>query len=403
MKSRSLRFSLRFLMLVTAAFAIAGGWLNWRIQKGIRQHEATLEIVKTNSIVLFDHYFDSQGAFISGPTPAPPQPEWLRELFGEHAFTTIRQLELSHHFNDDDAVHLQHLFTLRNIDLSGRDISDRTLEHLSGLSQLQTLSLSSTNISDEGMQAIGSMTQLRHLNLMHNRISDAGMRHLRNLQQLESLSVYFTSVSDGGLEAISQLTNLKSLDIGRTGISDRGMEHLRNLTNLETLNLQQTGITAEGLRQLSNLRKLKRLRVDGCEIPYRDKFLVLSTEQQRGQQETLKLLGHLRQDQLNLASEKITDADLIALTGTPEIRDVHFSGEQLTDAGLRALKRFPKLRRVGLSSPNITDAGIDALLELRLEHLALWNTSITDAGVRRLRQQMPDCEILLMLRNGSAR
>jgi hypothetical protein len=89
---------------------------------------------------------------------------------------------------------------------------------------------------------------------------------------------------------------------------------------------------------------------------------------------TVATLKHLRQIRfvrklvIN-STPKIMDAELENLRGLAELRELNLYDANITDAGLELLKGMTQLRRLSL------------------------NKSVTDAGVKRLQQALPNCII----------
>src|SRR5262245_61651685 len=85
------QFSLRTLLLATAALCVALGWLVQRVR---RQQEAVARIVAYGGDVTYDYQLDASGEYRRDPFGnylhglAPPGPRWLRELVGDHYFQT---------------------------------------------------------------------------------------------------------------------------------------------------------------------------------------------------------------------------------------------------------------------------------------------------------------------------
>jgi hypothetical protein len=62
---------------------------------------------------------------------------------------------------------------------------------------------------------------------------------------------------------------------------------------------------------------------------------------------------------------------------------------------LQRLKDMPDLRYLDLSWKNVTDADLIYVLPLvQLRHLEVLGTKVTDAGVRRLQEALPNCKIV---------
>jgi len=66
----------------------------------------------------------------------------------------------------------------------------------------------------------------------------------------------------------------------------------------------------------------------------------------------------------------------------------------LSDAGAEHLEGLTSVEWVVLDGPGVTDAVLDRLKGAsRLRHLILVDTSVTDEGVKELREALPDCKI----------
>jgi hypothetical protein len=73
---------------------------------------------------------------------------------------------------------------------------------------------------------------------------------------------------------------------------------------------------------------------------------------------------------------------------------VRNSGRDFNDDDLAGCLRFPKLKRLDISFSNVSDAGVASLTKMRsLEYLSLAGTRITPAGIQRLKQNLPQCNI----------
>jgi hypothetical protein len=66
----------------------------------------------------------------------------------------------------------------------------------------------------------------------------------------------------------------------------------------------------------------------------------------------------------------------------------------VTDDGLRAIARLPNLRYLNLTGSAVTDRGLELLHSAtQLQHVALGHTRISRAGLRKLRDALPLCDI----------
>ncbi len=105
-----------------------------------------------------------------------------------------------------DWAFLSRLSTLRQLDLSGTDVSDQTLKQLAGLSGLRELRLSNSEV--------------------HGR----GLASLTNLKLLEVLDLSATGLHGKGLEALAELTGLRELNLADGWGNSACLPHLVRLT-----------------------------------------------------------------------------------------------------------------------------------------------------------------------------
>lgn len=140
------------------------------------------------------------------------------------------------------------------------------------------------------------------------------------------------SLTDDDLRVLGRFPNLQKLDLSNTQISDAALKHLSDQCPLQLLWLNYTQVTDEGLAHVADLT-------------------------------TLKSLG---------------------LTGT-----------RIRDNGLAHLTRLNELEYLLLSQNEITDAGLEHLTALgSLEGISLIRTRVTREGVGRLKQALPNCQIV---------
>ena len=112
----------------------------------------------------------------------------------------------------------------------------------------------------------------------------------------------------------------------------------------------------------------------------------------------------------------ITDAGLRDLTGLTKLRKLYLAGTNITDDGLPQLSKFTEIEILNLTLCRISDDGLDHLKglsklkilmlgytkvtgsrfpeELRgLEILLLMGCPVTDAGMKLLKKELPNCQI----------
>src|SRR5947209_20048265 len=94
--------------------------------------------------------------------------------------------------------------------------------------------------------------------------------------------------------------------------------------------------------------------------------------------------------------EGTTDADLRDLCELRRLDALDLAGTDITDDGLRRLSDLRWLRCLRLSGTGVTDAGLrhlESMTGLRALHLRDC-PGVTDAGVARLRDALPGCDIV---------
>ncbi|MDQ3329679.1 MAG: ribonuclease inhibitor, partial [Planctomycetota bacterium] len=78
-----------------------------------------------------------------------------------------------------------------------------------------------------------------------------------------------------------------------------------------------------------------------------------------------------------------------------ELTRLHLEKTAITDAALPNLAGLQKLEYLNLYGTNITDAGLEPLGGLAgLKKLFVWETKVTLDGVRKLRERLPELQII---------
>jgi hypothetical protein len=190
---RSLRFSLRTLLIVVTVLAVPLGWVGWRLEQ-VRRERATITWVEeTGGRVQFD--------------PNREKGWWEESTdkwFGER---------------------------VRSVILNNKQVSD--LSPLAESKSLRFLRLDDTQVSD--LSPLAELKSLTELRLDYTQVSD--LSPLAELESLVSLSFRNTQVSD--LSPLAELKNLKGLSFSHTKVSD--LSPLAELKSLRSINLTGMG------------------------------------------------------------------------------------------------------------------------------------------------------------------
>ncbi len=109
-------------------------------------------------------------------------------------------------------AHLGSCSQLTMLDLSGvRGITGAGLRHLDGLPQLETLFLSGTRLDDNTAVLLGPLVTLRELRLQSTQVTDAALEHIGLLVRLRMLEIGRNRIRGPGLKHLTALQELDSL------------------------------------------------------------------------------------------------------------------------------------------------------------------------------------------------
>lgn len=103
---------------------------------------------------------------------------------------------------------------LLQIDLSGKKITDASLNTIGQLSAVETLQLDSTLISDKGLAQLATLTNLRSLHLTGTNVSLAGLQSLSALHNLKNIYLYHSAVKGSDYPALKKLFPSANIDTG---------------------------------------------------------------------------------------------------------------------------------------------------------------------------------------------
>ncbi|QDU46026.1 hypothetical protein Mal52_45230 [Symmachiella dynata] len=97
---------------------------------------------------------------------------------------------------------------------------------------------------------------------------------------------------------------------------------------------------------------------------------------------------------LRRLSNPVAEIDLSEDTWTRVERAATRTYPVVTDADLKILQLTPTLKSLSLGGMPITDASIDTIVSLvQLEELDLQETKISEAGLQRIQDALPECKI----------
>jgi hypothetical protein len=253
--------------------------------------------------------------------------------------------------------------------------------------------LSGTTVRDQDLSRLKSLVELQQLNLSQTRITGGGLVQLRGLRHLSQLFLNNTFLGDANLADVGRLTQLQTLSLGSTLVTDRGLVHLKPLTGLRILRLNGTKVTGVGLKPLIGLKNLENIAIRPSDAGLKElkRFpklhwlrLAFSPGLTKDGLAELTRMGPLREIELGQGT---TDAAMALLPSLPQLRFLSLRGSLVTDAGLEQLGSVQNIETLILGDTAITDNGLKKLKALtKLKSLFINATQVSDAGLEQLRE-----------------
>ena len=176
-RRRWFQVRLRTLLLMVVGLSV---WLAIVNSQANRQRRAVARIKAAGGAVGYDYEIDANFNRRTD-NPAPPGPDWLRNVIGVDYFSTV-------------------------IFVSFPTATDQSLAAVTDLPNLRGLELTDDlNLTDAGLACVEHLPQLEVLYIDGcSNLSDAGIKHLRALQNLTTLIALQTSISLDGMRELTQ-------------------------------------------------------------------------------------------------------------------------------------------------------------------------------------------------------
>lgn len=141
------------------------------------------------------------------------------------------------------------------------EATTRAEENLSIMGGLKELDMSGNQISGSIPSEIGNLTTLTYINLSNNSISGSIPTAVGNLTNLTNLDLSDNNISGSIPPEVGNLTNLTNLDLGDNNISGSIPPEVGNLTKLSNLDLGGNNLTGSVPDELGKLDKLENLDI----------------------------------------------------------------------------------------------------------------------------------------------
>ena len=236
---------------------------------------------------------------------------------------------------------LRILSNLRRLDLRSAVLEDGQLILPAAIEELD---LSGSEINDQTLESLKYLSRLRVLNLSGTTISGSCLQYLYNSFSLECLEVSETEIADSALALLGQLDNLSILDLSNSKIVNAHV--LEKFPHLRTLHLENTPLSQETLNALTYMPQLQTLYLIGVEVEDRI-FAFLS--------------GLANLQNLYMDKTSINGSGLKHIINSPRLNTLSIMNTNVSSQSVSDLLAIPNLIRLRCSNQNFSESDINTL------------------------------------------
>lgn len=163
---------------------------------------------------------------------------------------------------DEDVKYMAFFPNVTDILITGRDITDKSLEFFIDFYYIRGLFFKNTSVTGVGFTNLKKATKLEVLNFSGSPITDEGCRYLSEIKlegPINEAMFNNTKITDKGLSYLSKLQFSGILMLNDTVITDEGLKYLANQKDLQELWIINTNVTTVGVQWLQ--KELPRLSI----------------------------------------------------------------------------------------------------------------------------------------------
>lgn len=265
------------------------------------------------------------------------------------------------------------------VGVSGSVDVDEIAGHIGNLRDLEDLTFYSTGLTDVALSHLANLGNLRKLSIDGSGFTSAGLAHLRAMSHLEELYIGDARDLDGAAVAcIARVPSLREVSLRGGNFRDADFEPLAALINLQRLSLSECeNVNGTFCADLTTLLRLRRL--------------TLGEHVTDAGLECIAMLSNL--EELFLEGP-FTDAGLPQLSALKNLETLAIASQYATHQGVAVVAELPNLDCLFLDAPLLGDDVIGSLIQCStLEAMHIYKSSISDAGLQRLRESMPRCGV----------
>jgi serine/threonine protein kinase len=282
----------------------------------------------------------------SNPSPAARQPQvrnwpWKWPVVAAGALVVILFVAwlLGQSFNLDalalrhkDRDHLQKAGKILDLGgsfdtiINGEQVNVATVEQIPKPPfQITAIELQGGRATEDDILALLPGLELTQLRLKHCQLTSDGLRKIvKFTPALETLDLGGTNLAQVDPSPLAELRHLQTVWIGRTGVGDDTAQALSKIESLEYVWIGETSVSNEGVRAIAALPHLQGLGLEDTRVTV----------------EGLKPLESTSLHQLILDGLPITDDDVDHLARLSGLTSLKLSETGITNAGLKRLRNL---------------------------------------------------------------
>lgn len=204
--------------------------------------------------------------------------------------------------------------------------------------------------------------------------TDEELLALAGNKHVWSLMAHSSDVTDRGAAAVAEMPNVRLVEFGQTSITDAAMPLLLRNGKVELLDIEGCAVTDRGAAALRGQARLFSLRLSATRVT--DK--------------SLSVVGSLKHlDLLSLDDTRISDGGIRSLSALKDLTLLSLQRTPITDAALPYLATM-RIRHLELRGTGVSDAGLDVLANFAgLVGLDVRDTEVSEEGVARFKARRP--------------
>jgi serine/threonine protein kinase/formylglycine-generating enzyme required for sulfatase activity len=278
-----------------------------------------------------------------------------------------------------------------------------------------TLLLGGTKVTDKGLLSLTNVKDLANFNLGDTSTTATGVAHFKECKNLQYLYLTNVPVGDEVLAPFKDCKRLLVLNLDGTGVTDTCALQFKECKDLRDLTFRRTKVSAAALGELQKALPNCKIQIDGgvfepkqavdpdrqlaeWVIKRGGRLIIADGPKTANVGKIEELFPGLFAVQGVTLSET-TDADFKELARLIRVGlrnnsiELGFSKLSVSDDSLNHLAGL-SIHKLFLHATPFGDSCTQYLIKIKdLRSLTIWNSKLTEDGVKRLAASLPNCAI----------